>query len=378
MTRRTRAGQQPATSKVSSGASLRPSQGQQREPWLSPTAKALLAVQRSAGNSAVSAALAGPTSIPDGRSTVSGALPIQREPVPGPSTATTEQEHQGPLRQRIQNWRAYAYQGLNDFAEGELENALNKTSEVDDASLGIAFATGLMDALAAANPIEGAILKPFFRKASAELLKAVGQHQFKSGPGAGSDRPIANVKRVLELVVEHTELALYDAVPTVVAEVRHDLQLLRPVLSKPTAADDITDEKVFDRSCIKMFGFEYVVGDGYKSEINPEPVRLLYQSQAQEKFSEYLKEVHPIGEGRWGHKKVVLVKVIEMPKDSYEDRTYAQATRRAVSDYEDEFEFLRWVDDDMVQAAEARMDAADEPVFAVRASRLKGLRLGSP
>jgi hypothetical protein len=250
--------------------------------------------------------------------------------------------------------------GLTDFAESALEDALHKTVDPNDASLAIGLSSGLMDALAAANPIEGAIIRPFIRKASVEVFKAVSGHQLQLRPGASGDRPISAVKHALEIVVEQTEKAFREGIPAVVADVRRTWWALNPDKSPAT------DEWVFERAAIEMFGFNNVEGDGFKTEINAEAVRSFYESEARDKLKTYLSEVHPIGEERWGHKKVVLIKITGI-KSPYAARSweYAQATRRVGPHDQYKYEYLRSIDDDMVEAAQARMDAADEAAIAV-------------
>jgi len=334
-----------------------------------PVQTALAGLQRAVGNAAVAQMLGERSS-----------TQLQRQPPAGAATspgtslapADADQVTSG-LRERVLSWRVSAYQGLNDFADSALEDAINKTPDVNDASLGIALATGLMNSLSAAFPIEGAVLRPFFQKATAEVVKAVGQRAVQVRPGAGSDRPISAVKHDLELIVDFSERAFYEGLPRVLYSVRRDWNMLHNEGPGPSTGP-IPDGELLNRAAIEMFGYDNVVGDGFNTEIKSENVRMFYETEAKDKLKTYLREVHPIGEGRWGHKKVVVVKIVGKVNE-YEDRTYAQVKRRVGSHEQYEYEFVRMIDDDMVAAALSRMEATTGEVATtlVPASEIEGL-----
>lgn len=319
------------------------------------------------------------------------AAPSSAAPPPPESYVLDESKFTDKLKLLVTNWRVSAYQGLNDFAEAELENGEHKTSGPDDASLGVALAVGIMNAIATVFPIEAVAataaekaaiaaanaMKASLQKATAEGAKYAGQRAVKTHHDSptDSDRPISAVKEMMDISVEQGEQAFYDSISAKLKDVVHTLKILEPTLSDKRFP--ITDEDVFNRAAIALFGFDYVHGDGFNCEVNSSDIRHLFSSIAEEKYHEYMKEVHPIGEGRWGHKTVVMVAVTDRPK--WEERTYAEVTRKSDDGVHDQYEFIRWIDDDMVEAAKDRMeDTVDEVAMTVVSyDAIDGLHRGS-
>ncbi len=100
-----------------------------------------------------------------------------------------------------------------------------------------------------------------------------------------------------------------------------------------------------------------------QTEVSPQTVKSFFESTAVEKLKDYMKEVEPIGEGRFGHKKVMLIKIMDLgPEyDALGVRKGFVEALQYVDGKDERYEFMRWVDDDMVAAGMARNAAAGEP-----------------
>src|SRR5947209_28487 len=84
-------------------------------------------------------------------------------------------------------------------------------AEPDEPGRAAALARGLMSAGAAAFPIQGAVLRPFFQTATADLLVAVGRRP----PSA---QPVDEAQKIIELAVDHAARAYCDGLADAVKE----------------------------------------------------------------------------------------------------------------------------------------------------------------
>ncbi|HMC40357.1 MAG TPA: hypothetical protein VKI19_11890 [Acidimicrobiales bacterium] len=184
---------------------------------------------------------------------------------------------EGPLRDRILTWRAYAQQALDELA-GDAGDTYE--ADPDEPARAAALARGLMSAGAAAFPIQGAVLRPFFQTATADLLVAVGRRP----PSA---RPVDEAQKIIELAVDHAARAYCDGLADAVKETWTVLDLIHDANDGP--AGEITEERLFNWTCGHLFGTERISGAGFQTEVVPEAVRRRYRSAARAAVEEYLR-----------------------------------------------------------------------------------------
>ncbi len=272
---------------------------------------------------------------------------VQREPGarrqqdPNLVPATIEEA----ARDRIKDWRIAAGEGLQDFVDSELFNAV-RAKEADWRGFGMSLAGNLLWATACFGTGGAA----FALSALGIALAAMGTVPSSSAPRTAD--PAELTKVALRRIVVAVQEAAYDAIPGVVSGA--DASWLQD------------RDKSVEYTLLHIFDPKFLMArnvSGILAEINQPAVSAEFRRQASDHLARYKDQVQPVGSEEWGHWKVVPVQLRD-------DGRYVLCRRR-LDDDRDVYEFVRWIDADMAQAARARGDEADEALTVIDESSIE-------
>jgi hypothetical protein len=316
----------------------------------SASAHVFLDLQRTFGNRAVTSLIAGARDAhPLGH--------VQRAPNDAAAPATSpgaESSGETALRQRVDVWRRAAGEGVRLFVTSELEGK-SESSSLDWVSFGIGLAGALITGMTVFIPgptaLVGVVLTQaragFIGQAAVAISTAIGQASASTAGGESGPGPIAGTERAMYQVLDGMTATFYDSIPGWIAQVGSVDAVLRA-----------------------MFQPEALRGSGLgRTEVNETSVREEYAAMSSSFFRRFKSQVQPIGREAWGHKKHV---VLIIRGGSYDGR-HVLAKRELVDRGSYDFEFVRFIDPDMVPAALSRSDAIEEIPMAVEPDRIEDL-----
>ncbi len=275
-----------------------------------------------------------------------------REDAPGtrsPRPATPDNLQSG-LEHRLGDWKREAEQGVDNFADAELERTIQDATSMNVAAFVGALAGNIV--WAAACFVVDAPVAAF-----ALSLYGIGIASVAAIPPAPDETPLMWVKGRMLAILDVAYQHLIGQIPKVSGAVLKD---------NPSIDVDAAIEKIMTAS----FRRQFITPSEQKrdTEVNLGAVREVYQSKAAEMLAHYKAEVQPIG-------------VTTAVPGSIAPRVYRIVPGGlALLDQDSErpeLIFRHWIDSDMEEAALARAKELNQEVRTLPINVIKGVPLGS-